>query len=89
MQRARQVQEKYTTSFTKAYLHVALGDIERGDTCVRDTASKDTAEHALGVVRAVMGDRAEVAVDDWSAFELLASTSQNKTHRASHFPGVR
>ena len=89
MRKTRQIQERYTTSFTKAYLHVALGDIERGDTCVRDTASNDTAEHALGVVGAVMGDRAEVTIHHWSAFELLASASRNTTHRASHFPGVR
>lgn len=42
------------------YLHVTLGDIERGDTSVSDTASKDTTEHAFCVVGVVVGDRPEV-----------------------------
>jgi hypothetical protein len=43
------------------HLHVALGDVERGDTCVGDTASKDTTEHALGIVAGVVGHRPKVS----------------------------
>ena len=42
-------------------LHVALGDIEGGDTGVGDTAGEDTTEHALGIVGGVVGDRPEIS----------------------------
>ena len=38
------------------YLHVAFCYIEWGDTGVGDTTGQNTTEHALGVVRDVMGD---------------------------------
>ena len=38
------------------HLHVALGDVERGDSGVGDTTGKDTTEHALGIVGGVVGD---------------------------------
>ena len=43
------------------HLHVALGDVERGDSGVGDTTGKDTTEHALGVVNVVVGDGTGVA----------------------------
>ena len=45
------------------HLHVALGDIERGDTSVREATGDGTAEHALAVVREVMGDGALESAD--------------------------
>lgn len=43
------------------YLHVAFGNIKRGDTGMCDTASKDTTKHALGVVGEVVGHSANVS----------------------------
>lgn len=60
---ARHVNEEKTRRRIFAHLHVALGDIERGNTGVGDTASKDTTEHALGIVRGVVGHRAEIPVE--------------------------
>ena len=37
-------------------MHVALGDIKRGDGGVGETAGQDTTQQALAVVVGVMGD---------------------------------
>ena len=52
------------------HLHVTLGDIKRGDTCVGDTASKDTTEHALGIVAGVVGHRPKVSSERVSSLYM-------------------
>jgi hypothetical protein len=49
------------------YLHVAFGNIKWGDAGVGETACKNTAKHALGIVRRVVGDRAKMPGDASSA----------------------
>jgi len=48
------------TSGVATYLHVTLGNIERGDSGVGGTASQDTTKQTLGVVGSVMGHWAEM-----------------------------
>ena len=50
-----------------AYLHVAFGNIKWGDAGVGETACKNTAKHALGIVRSVVGDRTKIPGDASSA----------------------
>ena len=50
------------------YLHVAFGNIKWSDASVGETASKNTAKHALGIVRRVVGDRAKIPGDASSAW---------------------
>jgi len=67
------------------YLHVAFGNIKWGDTSMGKAACKNTAKHALGIVRRVVGDRAKIPGDAssaWSTEKRIIVT----THRASHFP---
>ena len=51
-----------------AYLHVTFGNIKWGDASVGETACKNTAKHALGIVGGVMGNRAKIPEDAWSAW---------------------
>ena len=46
------------------YLHVTFGDIKRRNTSVGQTAGEGTTKHALGVVRDIMGHRADVSMFD-------------------------
>ena len=46
-----------------AYLHVAFGNIKWGDAGVGETACKNAAKHALGIVRRVVGDWAKIPGD--------------------------
>jgi len=46
--------------FLGIYLHVAFGNIEWCDTGVGETTCKNTAKHALGIVRSVVGDWAKM-----------------------------
>ena len=73
------------------YLHVALGDIERCDSSVRDTARKRTTEHALGIVAGVVGNRPKVpahvgTVNVSDAVPRMVGRVWRDAHRASHFP---
>jgi hypothetical protein len=54
-------------SGNSAYLHVAFGNIKWGDAGVGETTCKNTAKHALGIVRRVVGDRAKIPGDASSA----------------------
>ena len=63
----------------RAYLHVAFGDIQRGNTGMSDPASECAAYERFGVVRGVMRDGASV-----SARQI--SVSPSATHRGR---GVR
>jgi hypothetical protein len=70
----------------EAHLHVAFCDIERCDTCVRDTAGKDTTEHALGVVRGIVRhgpgeSNALATVQHITGDYLLLSLTGNPTFR--------
>jgi hypothetical protein len=49
------------------YLHVAFGNIKWSDASVGETTCKNTAKHALGIVRRVVGDRAKVPRNALSA----------------------
>ncbi len=70
-------------------LHVAFGNIKRGDASVGETACKNAAKHALGIVRSVMGDRAKMPGDAWGRIVSVALGEEKglvTAHRASHFP---
>ena len=41
-------------------LHVTLGNIERGDSSVCGTASQNATDQALGIIRSVMRNWAEI-----------------------------
>jgi hypothetical protein len=56
-------------------LHVALGDVDGRHAGVRDTARERTAEHALGVVRRVVRDRAS------EPMVVSVSTSHSRTNK--------
>jgi hypothetical protein len=43
------------------YLHVAFSNIEWSDPGVGETTRKNTAEHALGIVGSVVGDRTKIS----------------------------
>lgn len=83
------MEEVKSDEWFPTYLHVAFCDIERGDTSVSETASNGTTEHALGVVRGVMGNRAEISVRGrQSEISYDWTDSWRRTNLASHLPGT-
>ena len=45
---------------TGIYLHVTLRDVQRRKTSVGETARKSAAEHALGIIARIVGDRPKI-----------------------------
>ena len=53
-------QKRALNEFGNTNLHIALGNIKRGDSSVCGTASQNATRQALGIIRSVMRHWAEV-----------------------------
>ena len=79
-------QKRHSNEWRATHLHITLGDIQRGDSCVGGTASQNATEQALGVVRGVMRHWAEIPCQQAEHGQSNMTQHQNEsTNLASHF----